>query len=154
SELSLARGHRPRLQPGCRSKPEPTASLFTLAAVDLCPTVHNRRRRKLKPSKENSMSQTNVRQKISEPAVDQDVIRPFRVSVPEEALTELRRRIVATSWPDKETVDDASQGVQLATIQALAHYWATEYNWRTCEARLNSVPQFITEIDGLDIHFI
>src|SRR4030095_965679 len=76
-------------------------------------------------------------------------IRPFQATVPEAELTELRRRINATKWPDRETVTDASQGVQLATIQALARYWATEYDWRTCEARLNAVPQFITEIDGL-----
>ena len=81
-------------------------------------------------------------------------IRPFHVDVPETELTELRRRINATKWPDRETVTDATQGVQLATVQALAHYWATEYDWRNCEARLNALPQFITEIDGLDIHFI
>jgi len=83
-----------------------------------------------------------------------DAVRPFRVNVPLSQLDDLRRRIMATRWPDKETVTDASQGVQLATIQALARYWATEYDWRACEARLNAVPQFITEIDGLDIHFI
>src|SRR5260370_16707993 len=82
------------------------------------------------------------------------VIRPFHVNVPEAELTELRTRINATKWPERETVTDASQGVQLATIQALARYWATVYDWRACEARLNAVPQFITEIDGLDIHFI
>ena len=81
-------------------------------------------------------------------------IRPFQVEVPEEALTELRRRLAATRWPEKETVDDATQGVQLATMQALARYWETEYDWRKCEAKLNSVPNFITEIDGLDIHFV
>jgi pimeloyl-ACP methyl ester carboxylesterase len=85
---------------------------------------------------------------------DKTTIRSFRVEVPEAELTELRRRINATKWPDRETVADASQGVQLATIQKLARYWATEYDWRKCEARLNAVPQFITEIDGLDIHFI
>ena len=81
-------------------------------------------------------------------------IRPFRVDIPEEKLTDLRRRIAATRWPEKEPVDDQSQGVQLATIQALARYWETEYDWRKCEARLNALPQFVTEIDGLDIHFI
>src|SRR5881398_1156263 len=81
-------------------------------------------------------------------------IRPFRINVPEEDLVELRRRIAATRWPEKETVADQSQGVQLATMQALARYWGTEYDWRTCEAKLNALPQFITEIDGLDIHFI
>ena len=81
-------------------------------------------------------------------------IRPFRVDVPEEALTELRRRIAATVWPDRETVPDSSQGVPLATMQELARYWATDYDWRRCEARLQALPQFVTEIDGLDIHFI
>jgi len=83
-----------------------------------------------------------------------DAVRPFRINVPLSQLDDLRRRIAATRWPEKETVTDASQGVQLATIQALARYWAKEYDWRACEARLNAVPQFITEIDGLDIHFI
>jgi pimeloyl-ACP methyl ester carboxylesterase len=81
-------------------------------------------------------------------------IRPFHVNVPETELGELRRRIKATKWPERETVKDASQGVQLATTQALAQYWATDYDWRKVEARLNSLPNFITEIDGLDIHFI
>src|SRR5499427_2324453 len=85
----------------------------------------------------------------------QDAIRPFpKVNVPETELTELRRRINATRWPERETVTDATQGVQLATTQALASYWAKEYDWRKVEARLNALPQFITEIDGLDIHFI
>jgi pimeloyl-ACP methyl ester carboxylesterase len=81
-------------------------------------------------------------------------VRPFHLNVPDAELTALRRRINATRWPERETVADASQGVQLATIQELARYWATEYDWRKCERRLNAVPQFITEIDGLDIHFI
>ena len=83
-----------------------------------------------------------------------NAIRPFRVNVPDAELAELRRRINATKWPERETVADASQGVQLATMQALARYWATEYDWRKIEAKLNALPQFITEIDGLDIHFI
>ena len=87
-------------------------------------------------------------------AADKTAIRPFHVNVPEADLTELRRRINATRWPDRETVTDQSQGVQLATVQQLARYWATEYDWRKCEAKLNAQPQFITEIDGLDIHFI
>jgi pimeloyl-ACP methyl ester carboxylesterase len=85
---------------------------------------------------------------------DNIAIRPFRANVPEAELTDLRRRIDATKWPERETVGDQSQGVQLATIQRLARYWSTEYDWRKCEARLNALPQFITEIDGLDIHFI
>jgi hypothetical protein len=75
-------------------------------------------------------------------------------NVPDAELNELRRRIEETKWPERETVTDASQGVQLATIQALARYWATEYDWRKIEAELNALPQFITEIDGLDIHLI
>jgi len=81
-------------------------------------------------------------------------IRPFRAEIPEEALTEMRRRISATVWPDRETVPDSSQGVPLMTMQELARYWATDYDWRRCEATLNALPQFVTEIDGLDIHFI
>jgi pimeloyl-ACP methyl ester carboxylesterase len=81
-------------------------------------------------------------------------IRPFGVDFPEEALVDLRRRIVATEWPDREIVGDQSQGVQLATMQALARHWATEHDWRKCEARLNAFPQFLTEIDGVDIHFL
>ena len=87
-------------------------------------------------------------------AAEGDAIRPFHINFPEAELTELRRRINATKWPERETVADASQGVQLATIQKLARYWATDYDWRKCEARLNALPHFITEIDGLDIHFI
>jgi pimeloyl-ACP methyl ester carboxylesterase len=81
-------------------------------------------------------------------------IREFHVDIPDEALDDLRRRIAATNWPEKETVADQSQGVPLAMIQRLARHWATEYDWRKCEAALNALPQFITEIDGLDIHFI
>lgn len=81
-------------------------------------------------------------------------IRPFRIEVSEEQLAELRRRIEATRWPSKELVADRSQGVQLATLQALARYWTTGYGWRKCEARLNALPQFTTEIDGVEIHFI
>ena len=86
--------------------------------------------------------------------VEARAIRPFQVSTPDTELTELRRRITATRFPEKETVTDFSQGVPLATTQKLARYWATEYDWRKVEARLNAVPNFITEIDGLDIHFI
>ena len=81
-------------------------------------------------------------------------IRPFRVDMPDEAIAGLRRRIGAMRWPDQELVADRSQGVQLTTLQALARYWATDYDWRRCEARLNALPQFTTEIDGTSIHFI
>ena len=87
-------------------------------------------------------------------AADGVAIRPFHVAFPEAELIDLRRRIAATRWPDKETVNDPSQGVQLATTRQLAQYWANEHDWRKCEAKLNAVPNFITEIDGLDIHFI
>src|SRR5687767_3967169 len=85
---------------------------------------------------------------------NQTIARPFHVEIPEEDLVELRRRIDATRWPERETVGDDSQGVPLATIQELARYWASDYDWSKCEARLNALPQFMTEIDGLDIHFI
>jgi pimeloyl-ACP methyl ester carboxylesterase len=96
--------------------------------------------------KENTMTQTSA---------DKNAIRPFpRVNISEADLTDLRRRVNATKWPERELVADASQGVQLATMQALAKYWRTEYDWRKVEAMLNALPQFVTEIDGLDIHFI
>jgi len=87
-------------------------------------------------------------------AENSTAIRPFHVHVADEKLTELRRRILATQWPEKETVNDQSQGVPLATMQELARYWATDYDWRKAEAKLNALPQFVTTIDGLDIHFI
>jgi pimeloyl-ACP methyl ester carboxylesterase len=99
------------------------------------------------------MTQTGATQQGNKPAAD-NALRPFHVNIPEAELTELRRRINATKWPDRELVADATQGVQLATVQALARYWGTEYDWRKVEARLNALPQFITEVDGLDIHFI
>jgi len=95
-----------------------------------------------------------TRDTVAPPGADKTAIRPFHANFPDSELAELRRRIDATRWPDRETVSDATQGVQLATVQALARYWASEYDWRKCEARLNALPQFITEIDGLDIHFI
>src|SRR5579862_7587359 len=92
---------------------------------------------------------------MTETGSDKNTIRPFpRLNVPEADLADLRRRVNATKWPERELVADASQGVQLATAQKLAKYWATEYDWRKVEARLNALPQFVTEIDGLDIHFI
>ncbi len=81
-------------------------------------------------------------------------IRPFKFRAPEQDLTDMRRRIAATRWPERETVADTTQGVQLATMKKLATYWATDYDWRKAEAKLNALPQFITTIDGLDIHFI
>ena len=85
---------------------------------------------------------------------DPTAIRPFHYTASEEALNDLRRRIDATKWPSQETVPDATQGVQLKTMQALAHYWQTDYDWHKCEAKLKAIPQFVTTIDGVDIHFI
>src|SRR3984893_698888 len=124
------------------------------AGVLLALLAHDRRLRFKTTQKENSMTQTSATQRSGEQAADKNAMRPFHVNIPEAELTELRRRINATKWPERETVTDASQGVQLATIQALARYWATEYDWRKIEAKMNALPQFITEIDGLDIHFI
>ena len=87
-------------------------------------------------------------------ATENNAVRPFHIKISEDQLVDLRKRISATRWPDRETVTDASQGVQFATTQALARYWATQYDWRKIEAKLNALPQFITEIDGLDIHFL
>src|SRR5688500_18533414 len=81
-------------------------------------------------------------------------IRPFRLDTPEEAIADLRRRIAATRWPTHELVSDRSQGVQLVTLQELARYWTTDYDWRKCEAKLNALPQYTTEIDEVEIHFI
>src|ERR1700726_3273934 len=107
------------------------------------------------PTEEESMTATIAVRDSSTVATGNSAIRPFqKVNVPEAELTELRRRINDTRWPERETVTNATQGVQLATTQALARYWATEYDWRKIEAKLNALPQFITEIDGLDIHFI
>jgi Epoxide hydrolase N terminus len=87
-------------------------------------------------------------------ATGDDAVRPFRINFPEEQLVDLRRRIAATRWPDRETVNDQSQGVQLANFQELMHYWGTNYDWRKAEAKLNALPQFMTAIDDVDIHFI
>jgi Epoxide hydrolase N terminus len=87
-------------------------------------------------------------------AVEADAVRPFRINVPEEALVDLRRRITATRWPDQENVNDRSQGAQLAKIQPFVNYWGTDYNWRNVEGKLNSLPNFMATIDGVDIHFI
>ena len=90
----------------------------------------------------------------TEPFAGSTTVRPFTVDIPERELEPLRGRLAATCWPSQELVGDRSQGVQLATIRASVAYWGAGYNWRTCEAKLNAVPQFKTEIDGLDIHFI
>src|SRR5215467_11816496 len=100
------------------------------------------------------MTPSSAIEERREQAVGNESIRPFVVDVPEAELTELRRRIAATRWPERETVSDDSQGVPSSLMQELAHYWATDYSWRACEKKLNALPQFITEIDGLDIHFV
>src|ERR671921_486750 len=103
---------------------------------------------------ESAPSRSRVEQRQEAPVTTETTIRPFRVDVPEEDLDELRRRIAAARWPTKELVEDSSQGVQLATLRELARYWATDYDWRKVEEKLNALPQFKTEIDGVDIHFI
>ena len=126
------------------------------AAVTLSPGMIGRAfaAPKSKTNQEEESMTTVALQEGTTQSTDTGVIRPFNYHVPEAELTELRKRVQATKWPERETVSDATQGVQLATVQALARYWATEYDWRKIEAKLNALPQFITEIDGLDIHFI
>ena len=104
--------------------------------------------------KETTVSQLSTLQLDAVPQTATAEIRPFHINFSEEQLTDLRRRIVTTNWPERETVSDTSQGVQIATMKKLARYWATDYDWRRAEAQLNSLPQFVTNIDGLDIHFI
>jgi pimeloyl-ACP methyl ester carboxylesterase len=118
------------------------ASLVPLAALTAARTASSR------SDKEHTMAQASAL------AADKTAIRPFQVKFSEAELVELRKRINATQWPEAELVTDASQGVQLATMRKLTRYWATEYDWRKVEAKLNALPQFLTEIDGLDIHFI
>jgi pimeloyl-ACP methyl ester carboxylesterase len=104
---------------------------------------------------ENTMNQPSTATELkSERSTAPDAIRSFHINIPEAALVDLRRRIAATQWPERELVSDATQGVQLATMQELAHYWVKDYDWRKTEAKLNSYPQFVTNIDGVDIHFI
>src|ERR1700728_3672909 len=138
-------------------------SLFDSKASGVMAHVLNRSRSRrsqgvrcfeFEANREEKPMTTAVAQEETRHSADTAAIRPFKVQVPEAELSELRRRVNNTKWPERETVTDATQGVQLATTQALARYWGTEYDWRKCEARLNALPQFITQIDGLDIHFI
>src|SRR5271166_7011131 len=115
------------------------ASLFFAHLAAACDTPPGQ------PSKQGDSSMDTIQD---------NSIRPFQFTAPEEALVDLRRRVAATRWPNRETVNDTSQGVQLETMQELASYWETDYDWRKVEARLNALPQFVTNIDGLDIHFI
>src|SRR5262249_36773592 len=98
-------------------------------------------------------AQTPPGSAVTGQAAEDSSIRPFKVQIPQAALDDLRRRIAATRWPDKETVTDASQGAQLAKLQELVRYWGSGYDWRKAEAKLNALPQFVTTIDGVDIHF-
>src|SRR5262245_35003960 len=131
--------------------PIPTAICGCTLTVALLPRANRRhctfctasRTRGTTPQKGAPMAKT-----------ENTAIRPFHVNIPDGALVDLRRRIKATKWPERETVKDPSQGVQFATMQKLADYWANHYDWRKIEAKLNALPQFITEINGLDIHFI
>ena len=126
---------------------EVVATTVAAGAISVLPGM-------MSPQESDAIRPLQARERDDTMATVIETIRPFQVNFPEADLAELQRRISATKWPEAETVTDASQGVQLATTQALAQYWATEYDWRRCEAKLNALPQFITEIDGLDIHFI
>jgi len=123
--------------------------LVFVSSLGFARTEHPRMTKEEKP-----MPQATASPMSSGQSVDKDAIRPFHVSIPENALVDLRRRITATRWPDKETVADQSQGVPLAQLQDLVRYWGTGYDWRKGEAKLNALPQFVTTIDGVDIHFI
>src|ERR671912_624512 len=103
---------------------------------------------------ESAPSWSRVEQRQEAPVTTETTIRPFRVDIPDAAVDDLKRRVAATRWPTRELVKDRSQGVQLATLRELARYWATDYDWRKAEGRLNAHPQFLTKIDGVDIHFI
>jgi pimeloyl-ACP methyl ester carboxylesterase len=121
------------------------ATSAAAGAVGLLPALMN--------SAGNAFAQTS-NQGDPQMLTKSEAVRPFQIHFPDEALVDLKKRVAATKWPDKEQVPDTTQGVQLATSQALASYWANEHDWRKCEAKLNAVPHFVTEIDGLDIHFI
>src|SRR5947209_5739681 len=136
------------------------AALITASALALVIPVYPQTIRGGKPDLQmniTSSRETKMIQGVKEQtttAADDTSIRPFTFHASDEALADLKRRVIATKWPERETVNDDTQGVQLATMQKLAEYWAKNYDWRKIEAKLNSYPQFITNIDGLDIHFI
>jgi len=131
-----------------------TVSLFGPAPAEAQTTAASRQARPTL-SRETTMPQLDTMDApASREAAGEDQIRPFRANVPDAAIADLRRRIAATRWPTTELVKDRSQGVQLATLKELARYWSTEYDWRNAEAKLNALPQFVTKIDGVDIHFI
>jgi pimeloyl-ACP methyl ester carboxylesterase len=128
------------------------ASALGLGLIIL--SVHAQTKKNKSNQKEMIMTQTTAERRSTGQFTNKEAIRPFRVNIPQSELTELRRRINATKFPSRELVGDASQGVQLATMRKLAEYWANRYDWRKVEARLNALPQFVTNIDGVDIHFI
>ena len=143
---------RPERDDGSRRRFLKVSSLFSLA-VALTPGAIAKPFTKSQPGTDpegDFMTQTSATQ----PQTDKTAIRPFQFNFSDAELADLRRRVNATKWPDREQVTDASQGVQLATMQKLARYWGTDYDWRKGEAKLKAVPHFVTEIDGLDIHFI
>ena len=125
-----------------------------IAAMTIATTQLNQFSFAIAQSNQTQPIKTTTTQSGSEQSIDPTAIRPFHINIPQAAIVDLRRRIAATHWPDKETVADQTQGVQLATMQKLARYWATDYDWRKVEAKLKALPHFITQIDGLDIHFI
>ncbi len=129
-----------------------TTFAFSLGLIAL--SSHAQSNKSTADQKEVNMTQRIATQKSNDPGVDKDAIRPFRIHFPDEALADLRARLRATRWPDKETVSDGSQGAPLADMQELVRYWGSGYDWRKAEAKLNALPQFMTNIDGVDIHFI
>ena len=129
-------------------------TIFVLSLLPLAASGFAKTGRSKITKKETNMTQIAAVEIKQEQTSDKDQIRPFRANIPVEAVTDLRRRLAATRWPDKETVADRSQGARLAELQELVRYWGTEYDWRKGEAKLNAFPQFITTIDGVDIHFI
>jgi pimeloyl-ACP methyl ester carboxylesterase len=131
-----------------------TSSMLGLAAAFGPATIGEAFAGSILKTTEGTMNQGSATQRGSEQPADKTAVRPFHSNFPETDLADLRRRINATKWPDRETVTDASQGVQLAATQKLARYWGTDYDWHKCQARLTALPQFMTNIDGLDIHFI
>ena len=152
AETYTAAGHLERACP-----PLATGRLATLlaaCAVGLGAACSSGQAETRNTSTGDTMTQTAVQPASTMTAGNEEDIRPFRVSIPEKEIVELRRRVAATRWPSTELVADRSQGVQLATMRELARYWSTEYDWRKGEAKLNALPQFVTRIDGVDIHFI
>jgi hypothetical protein len=143
---------RLKFQAGLAAKASALGALLLAVSVSAQTAIHGIEAKTVSSKKEVSMTQIKKAPDTTASA-DQE-IHPFRVNVPEESLADLRRRIVATRFPEKETVDDRSQGVRLSKLQELVRYWSTDYDWRKVEAKLNSLPQFVTNIDGIDIHFI